>query len=1406
MYQQYSLDEVLGIGKTYDLDTILSTPTQYDLDEVLGIKRDKKRLEEERKEENFWEWLEQAGRGFVSEATLGLSKKVIGRDEPETTGEKISRAIGGFAGFLLTPLKIGKLGAGLVRRGALKVAPKLAEKVGGRLLLHLGHGAAQLGIAEAVSDLTDIESMPARTLHGAKIGTIFGLAGMSHITKYPKLNAVLSQAGGRALLAITGEYPAEYFTKENLPQLIFSEALNTYFLRKGINPYNLLTGELTAWQKKEVSSIEKELFEFTKETRKLDELKATKEHLARPIYKELNIWTDLTAPEINVSERDVRRILKRIDLYGPKEALKGITAYYDKATGKYILPRFASMLRALRNWVGEQRLAGETAEDLDVVRMRVVGEPAPETPRLPTPIEAAAMWNKDFVTADIIERILEHNVYAYNVKDKTLRPIPEEARPRPRVNEIIIRRPELGGEWDLGPIGKKVENVSKAFPAGIKKLNKYIKSLNKPLPPEVYAQIEKRLDAMDSEIRDPKIIFRRFLGTEKPKLRDLMTIEDVLSTMEKYPPGSRMEWFFAELITARGLEQWFPTKNWDKKTFGERDPKLEQDVHLKQLQAKQLEEDRISQYDRYRLLKRIKKDLHAGKRTGTIISNMLQTSWLKRWLNIDKLFHSWTLKTGIPFWQIGQKIAYDKHIIDRTLNTISEPLAKFKHMPVQDQALIIEYYRAAYAGEDTGPILRSFTPELKEYIDVVDRIMEQARPYVAHYRIMTWLYDPSKKVFKTQGEETTQKLLRRAESIMAEAGGGKEGERAIWEAIVNGDPIADLGVLEQGVYLPSIILGRPFNQPMTYEEYYRYVASMGRTHLESRGKIRTAFGKEINLDDTAALLGEQNLNQRIHGYLRQVLNRRYMHHDLEVLEEVIKTLYEDFRKVRGGKSGFDLIDALRLYAHRKKGLPVPMGGISRALKKTQAVFFRVLTSSKPYLWLRNLFQGKGGVTVPHKAILIHPSVRRRSFKEIPEEYKERFHTEVSQMSAVEYHYLFTEATSAIEAKPIIGPLFKIAKRVGKTYSVTDLMNRKSVYKNTWFYSRRWIEDFYNNKIDLATLEKKIGLHKMEPLYRKKVRWLLARREPQEALHVLSKWMSDNSQWIYDRSEKSLFEMTGEGEAWTNLLTWSKSITQAFADASSRFVEGINTGNMTMARGAAGWFVSTLLAGLVANQILRHVSLRHGNKYSDYGIDMFFWELGGVSGEIVKDFTETLATLATTFDEPEEVRSQAIEEALRKVDNVFVRQLIPFAKPALAVVESITGRSHIQPFYEFITKKGITKANRTLLEGFIHAALATDPTKSPAVKRWANLQRQYWYHEMLAAKSPARKAYAELMFHRYEYLSDLFNRYAPVEVYKMYEHRERKAWMDTFEHPDFLREQARARERFYRDMRAWEAYE
>lgn len=215
--------------------------------------------------------------------------------------------------------------------------------------------------------------------------------------------------------------------------------------------------------------------------------------------------------------------------------------------------------------------------------------------------------------------------------------------------------------------------------------------------------------------------------------------------------------------------------------------------------------------------------------------------------------------------------------------------------------------------------------------------------------------------------------------------------------------------------------------------------------------------------------------------------------------------------------------------------------------------------------------------------------------------------------------------------------------------------------------------------------------------------------------------------------------------------------------------------------AVAQIVGLGIAGGVANALLNTVSLNHKGRYQAYGFGMLTWQMGGVTQEILTSFTSGLAGVVESFDGTPDEQKAALANLAKMADNVAIRQLFPFAKSALSVMEAYTGKSYMTPVYTLFSKyaygypKGVKLVDRTFLERFTHGLLSTDPNKSESVKRWAFDHLRETEARYAAATNPAEKAYLWTQVEQYKYFNDLFRRYTPYEAQKVVDQQQRVKW-------------------------------
>ena len=1781
MPKDYSLTELFGPSVNYNLEDLFA-PSVYSMDDLFGAAKrqsDAERYNEEinrnLEEESVGGFFEQMGRGFMQEASLGLSKYLYEDEEPAGTWESLARGIGRFGGFLAGPIKGakailgvgGKTAAKIAGKGGVKavqaaLAAKGAKGALSRTAQHVGRGALHLGTAEAISDITDIPGMPGRFAHGAKIGTIYGLAGMTHIFKNAGvehvwrgkvMNLALSQLAGRAMLGATGEWSLDMFKDaDNLPEAIFHEALNTFFLSKGIHPMNILTGEVRPYQSKMLKEHNDWVMKARKLSKAKDGIEIPKEMFHREVLASLDPYLDLDVMRKRLNLKEVERHLKAMkanpefweDIWGRPQVR------WNSDLNKHEPAQKAELLQAFKEFNAWRETNGwEPIEKVPVVIISSSPETLgqPKTPVIPTSIDVALRaLGKNVMSAEMVAEIQGAKNFAYNVKTQELRVIkragrgvyayqdataekiihtswdkansyrfdlegagdiirefgdkgkqadpnyigekldridrlltkietrrlhpndslkmaldhvPEkvkalqkayEAQPVTRKGEVLakqlvldllsgdyrsarkvwnelntnldrlVKQESQGGKLkpnellyeiqdgevvntkahkltnlkskvkgtfakihtitirkgtrniankkkllsevqeamvDLFPeqkglkieisseynpneyqgarsaynkasdtihiilnekaakkevgfadiytpeaiharqldaaiheivhgIQQKTERLKKkgdvitwegdssytkadlrrgrpdglvpwereaaevteryikkpkelARPTtvekGMKAIEQFREAPAQPLPIAVDKWLGKKLRDLDISVTDIQAMYEAMGIEGRPKMWQLSQIEDRLYQMSKIPHYLRMPHLMEEFRAANELIL-YPqdTTIWGKGIEAERGLPWAEKKAVAGLKEKQLRDDVFHQqqaYDRVMRMKRASAKQEMGK-GGSVLANLMKVGWTKRWLDIRKIFEHWTITTGLPFWEIGRQIKMGRHKVDRELEVLVEPLMKYKRaFTIKEELQLMEYWERKAERFDIAKTLSELSPRQHEFIATVDKIFENVRPNVSYYRMQNWLRleargqhfnvekwtklikqgdkkgaarEAQKKVFQNEERPEVQEALEGAKSVrMMASEYGMTKEAALMQYATSGGG-KGLGLLEEGTYLPRILLGRApgrVSEGVLLEEYTRNLDTMNLTHLQSRGKLQGRW-MEGELEHAAFVVDSYPLVRRVESYLRNVLNSTHLQPGLRTLDRLVSLFQDDFKQVKGMRGGFDFLAGMRLYAHRKKGLPLQVGGIGAALKGIQSIFFRVLTAGNPFLWMRNLFQSK--VTHPNKEAMLDPRYWFKSYKKnIPEDVKTKVETDITQFSPIARDYLFTEEAFRAEKIPVLGVLYKLAKPVGKLYALTDWINRRGVFTNTFLRGSDYTNKYLEGKINVDYLEKRLALGKVDPLHRKYIRYLIASGQVEKAMYELGEWSSDNSQWVYERSEKSLHEMTSEGEVLTNLLTWTKSIIQQVRSGANIMYEGVQTGNDKKIVDGAKWMGGTMLVGQLANQILKNVSNKHGVRYNDYGLDMFFWEMGGVSASIAFDFTEALAEFATSVDEPEAVRGQAIAKLAKFADNTLIRQLVPFMKWSFSAVEAITGTTYIQPVQQLFLKKGLKKVDRTLIEGFQHALLTTDPSKSSQVRKWTHVQAVKFRSLANKAKSPPLRAWYEYRANRYKNLAEMFSRYEPIEVFESYRKRELEKFLKQFEEDAYFEDVAKMNMALARDMRKWE---
>jgi len=937
---------------------------------------------------------------------------------------------------------------------------------------------------------------------------------------------------------------------------------------------------------------------------------------------------------------------------------------------------------------------------------------------------------------------------------------------RQLVKKMRETRKKVTQEIDIDKFMRKTESL----------LNAFYKSVNYPIPASSMQSIFKRIENLGIGI-EPQVFFK-FIGVKRnPTLENIPMIEGFLVDLEQLPLGDRLPSLTTNLMARYGLS--IPPLKGDMEEL-----QLKHDAKIREMREKEL---KIA-------LWKSKHVRNAGPPIQQLLT--LSKSWL--WADVLKATNHLQVRTGLPLYDITMKALRAHATKKAMLSKYSNILDKFSKMSIEDQAKVGLYYEAMYLMKDVPPGL---TDVHYNFIKAIDGIMAELKPIVADARFQRWYQEVYiKRDPVTRAPQPNEPIIfksqKKMESFLMEgARHFEETETAKMAGIeepvlltaygrwING-PGLELGGIYSGAYLPRFILN--INQVrLDYAKTASELGNIGTGHIKIRDTAAPydATGMLLGLEQT---LMEKNLPARLYGYINQILNLKYIQPHIEALEAVANLFPDEFMNAKTKAIGrmapeaktLSLHDYLEIFAHRLKGYPVKLGPIGEFMRQLQSVFFRTLTP-RPFLWLRNLPQCV--VTVPLKANVLDPKFWGARFKALPEDLQQKFFNDgVNMENELRNDFLQLASTERLEKLPFIGTWFKIAEKVGNIYTLTDIFNRKIVYSRAAHRALHYLNEYKNNRIAAETLSNKLGVFMMEDGAQKLFRIAVSEGNYKQAAFEVAKWQTDNSQWVYRRTEKSLAEMTPEGEAWTNLLTWAKGISQQTLGALKRIYDGWEglyggkskaerlEGSRLMLSGASQ-IAGVMLAGMVANFALRAVTGTWRTRFSGYGVDMFTWDFGGVTAEIVTDFSKNMSTLISSLEGSPDERIRARDAFLKYLDNTMVRQLLPFAKQALAVVESCTGRSYIAPISEKIGRltrgysAGETYVQRTLLEGIAHAITAADPAKQESARKWVNFKK----HELMqkVASGGKFKAINSMLLKYYEHLDSVLERYAPMELFK-----------------------------------------
>jgi hypothetical protein len=795
-------------------------------------------------------------------------------------------------------------------------------------------------------------------------------------------------------------------------------------------------------------------------------------------------------------------------------------------------------------------------------------------------------------------------------------------------------------------------------------------------------------------------------------------------------------------------------------------------------------------YSHLRLLKKAKRESREGTPGGAMVRMLLINDWQR--------FHDWRLvaqhfqeHSRIVLWDKFKPIVEGKNIVDSSINSLMAPLTKFGYIDAKDSKAVGIYYDKRYTmalkGEE-GPSNEFFglTERQQKVVLELDTIFQKMEPLVKKYRFFQWYQrvfiggDTKARIFREQAKLDPK--LRELAQIYEDGG---------LTALQASLAVEQFGTIYSGNYLPRTILGGRFDI-LERGELQRAMDALGESHEQQRAKqVSNVISEYYD-----HMMAKMNIPQRVQTYLRQVLNLEYLQKPLQGLQDLMEPFALEMGQATPSHGRLSTTDLMEMWTMRLKGYPLNSDAFNHFVKGVIRTFFRAYVVM-PFKSIRNLLQDP--VTAPHKKILLNEVDQGEVFgayNKLPESVRKWADTQVMQFDPIQQDFLMLEQFARWQEHKILKHYIGTAEKAGKQYPWSDRVSRQWSFTAMWKHATRSINE-YRDAIALPntppeakdkawrTFYRQVGLEMLRPLEQIDVMKLIDQQKYDEAALYLGKWESDNTNFMYRRTDKSPEEQIPALEAITNLITFSKGVAQGMersilqmwrgaTDVRGHLKTPLQWDNRTVFS-AGAFIVSTWLAAQIAEEFLRKASNAEERTYKDYGItDMLGWEIGGIGFDMVMEGSKAIVGVMlneSSAPSPEK-KAQARETLVKFFDNQICRQMIPFYSQAMGVLEAACGYSYLEPVSNLLNE--ITKGkfgqypgvvDRTILEGLIHGLFLRDPNKSPEVLRNCIIQREEYQMKALNATTPHMKLYYQQMHDRYARIVEKLKRYQPYKTFE-----------------------------------------
>jgi hypothetical protein len=154
---------------------------------------------------------------------------------------------------------------------------------------------------------------------------------------------------------------------------------------------------------------------------------------------------------------------------------------------------------------------------------------------------------------------------------------------------------------------------------------------------------------------------------------------------------------------------------------------------------------------------------------------------------------------------------------------------------------------------------------------------------------------------------------------------------------------------------------------------------------------------------------------------------------------------------------------------------------------------------------------------------------------------------------------------------------------------SDTMNRLTIYPILHETAQRYGQKYMNNKVSFNKLRRKLGLDTLSLGQTEKLEQLLAKGDVDNFAHYLAQYKTENTQFKYGRTERSMLEQTRGGRAVMGLATYPRGVFELLWNGSAiPFFKGIKELDVRQGWQAVYQGVSTVVLSRIAMELARGV--------------------------------------------------------------------------------------------------------------------------------------------------------------------------------------------------------------------------